>query len=137
MRFPRIFSLIALLGLVACGGAPRDVLYECVVRDAGYDSVAVYRIPGLVTSNAGTLVAVYDIRHNNVRDLPEDIDIGVSRSTDGGRTWPAENSIVLDTLDCWGYSCLTMIDQSTVGILYESSRAHIFFQAIPLSALFR
>ena len=28
MRFPRIFSLIALLGLVACGGAPRDVLYE-------------------------------------------------------------------------------------------------------------
>lgn len=86
MRFPRIFSLIALLGLVACGGAPRDVLYECVVRDAGYDSVAVYRIPGLVTSNAGTLVAVYDIRHNNVRDLPEDIDIGVSRSTDGGRT---------------------------------------------------
>ncbi len=65
------------------------------------------------------------------------INMTLRASLDGGRTWPAENSIVLDTLDCWGYSCLTMIDQSTVGILYESSRAHIFFQAIPLSALFR
>lgn len=58
-----------------------------IVRDAGYDNVQAYRIPGLVTSNKGTLVAVYDIRHNNSLDLQEDIDIGVSRSTDGGHTW--------------------------------------------------
>ena len=57
------------------------------VRDAGDDGVAAYRIPGLVTTKTGTLVAVYDIRHRNSRDLQGDIDIGVSRSTDGGRTW--------------------------------------------------
>lgn len=59
----------------------------CSVRTAGDDGVAAYRIPGLVTSKKGTLVATYDIRHNNSNDLQEDIDVGISRSTDGGRTW--------------------------------------------------
>jgi sialidase-1 len=58
-----------------------------IVRAAGQDGADTYRIPGLVTTNTGTLVAVYDIRYNNSKDLQEDIDIGMSRSTDGGRTW--------------------------------------------------
>ena len=58
-----------------------------IVRDAGDDGVRAYRIPGLVTAPDGTLVAVYDIRRNNSADLQEDIQIGVSRSRDGGKTW--------------------------------------------------
>lgn len=58
-----------------------------IVRAAGQDGADTYRIPGLVTTNTGTLVAAYDIRYNNSKDLQEDIDIGMSRSTDGGRTW--------------------------------------------------
>ncbi len=57
------------------------------VRTAGDDEVAAYRIPGLVTSKKGTLVAVYDIRNNSSVDLQEDIQVGVSRSFDGGQTW--------------------------------------------------
>lgn len=57
------------------------------VRTAGDDSVAAYRIPGIVTTKSGTLVAVYDIRHDSSRDLQGDIEIGVSRSTDQGQTW--------------------------------------------------
>lgn len=57
------------------------------VRHAGDDGVAAYRIPGLVTTSSGTLLAVYDVRRNSSVDLQEDIDIGLSRSTDGGRTW--------------------------------------------------
>lgn len=57
------------------------------VRHAGDDGAAAYRIPGLVTSNKGTLLGVYDIRHNSAVDLQGAIDIGVSRSTDGGQTW--------------------------------------------------
>lgn len=57
------------------------------VRTAGDDGVAAYRIPGLVTTRKGTLVAVFDIRHQNAYDLQGDIDVGVCRSTDGGRTW--------------------------------------------------
>ena len=57
------------------------------VRSAGDDGVAAYRIPGLVTSKKGTLIATYDIRRANAYDLQGDIDVGISRSTDGGRTW--------------------------------------------------
>jgi len=58
-----------------------------IVRAAGQDGVDTYRIPGLVATNAGTLIAVYDNRYNSSKDLQQDIDIGMSRSTDGGRTW--------------------------------------------------
>ncbi len=57
------------------------------VRHAGDDGSAAYRIPGLVTTNKGTLLGVYDVRYNNSADLQEHVDIGVSRSTDGGQTW--------------------------------------------------
>ncbi len=33
------------------------------------------------------LLCVYDLRRRMGRDLQEDIDIGLSRSTDGGRNW--------------------------------------------------
>lgn len=66
---------------------PIEYLFGTMIRDLGWDGVNCYRIPGLARSNKGTLLAVYDIRHNNWRDLPEDIDIGCSRSFDGGKTW--------------------------------------------------
>jgi sialidase-1 len=65
------------------------------LRNAGDDGVNTYRIPGLATTNTGTLLAVYDARYRNGGDLPGDIDVAMSRSLDGGRTWePME--IILD-----------------------------------------
>jgi sialidase-1 len=58
-----------------------------LLRAAGQDNCNTYRIPGLTTTNKGTLIAVYDNRYNSSKDLQEDIDIGMSRSTDGGQTW--------------------------------------------------
>lgn len=57
------------------------------VRHAGNDGSAAFRIPGLVTSNIGTLLGVYDVRYNNSADLQEHVDIGLSRSTNGGQSW--------------------------------------------------
>ncbi len=57
------------------------------VRKAGDDDAAAFRIPGLVTSNKGTLLGVYDVRYNSSVDLQEYVDVGLSRSTDGGATW--------------------------------------------------
>lgn len=57
------------------------------VRQAGDDGSAAFRIPGLVTTNHGTLLGVYDVRYNSSVDLQEMVDIGVSRSTDKGQTW--------------------------------------------------
>lgn len=57
------------------------------VRRSDDYGVAAYRIPGLVTTDDGTLLAVYDVRYSNSSDLQQRIDVGLSRSTDGGRTW--------------------------------------------------
>ena len=57
------------------------------VRHAGDDGSFSYRIPGLVTSNEGTILGVYDVRYNNSADLQEYVDVGLSRSTDKGQTW--------------------------------------------------
>ncbi len=65
-------------------GAPR---LATAVRSAGEDGVHTTRIPGLVTTNEGTLIAVYDNRYKSSKDLPGDVDVGMSRSTDGGLSW--------------------------------------------------
>lgn len=57
------------------------------VRKHKDDGVHTYRIPGLVTTNKGSLLAVYDVRRESSRDLQGDIDIGISRSTDSGNSW--------------------------------------------------
>lgn len=57
------------------------------LRKAGDDNINTYRIPGIITTGRGTLITVYDVRYNNSRDLPGNIDVGMSRSTDGGKTW--------------------------------------------------
>ena len=69
--------------------SPRDVIHRMGVgvRHAGDDNSASFRIPGLVTTNKGTLLGVYDVRYNSSVDLQEYVDIGLSRSTDGGKTW--------------------------------------------------
>ena len=66
---------------------PPTVLDGVVVRAPGQDGIHTYRIPGLVTTNSGTLIAVYDVRRTGSGDLPGDIDVGMSRSTDGGKSW--------------------------------------------------
>lgn len=60
----------------------------------GQNGVHTYRIPGLVTTEKGTLVAVYDMRHDNSKDLQGDIDVGMSRSIDGGQTWQPSDVII-------------------------------------------
>jgi sialidase-1 len=70
------------------------------LRQHNDDGVDTYRIPGLATTNNGTLVAVYDIRRNDGIDLQEDIDIGMSRSIDGGQTW--EPMKVIMDMGEWG-----------------------------------
>ncbi|MEM7262334.1 MAG: sialidase family protein [Planctomycetota bacterium] len=65
------------------------------VRRRGEESVHTYRIPGITETNEGTLIAVYDHRYRSAVDLPGDVDVGMSRSTDGGRTW-TPSRVILD-----------------------------------------
>lgn len=74
---------------------PSERRFAVSVRNHGDDGADSYRIPGLSTTPDGDLIAVYDVRWNFSQDLVDDIDVGLSRSSDGGKTWsPME--IVLD-----------------------------------------
>lgn len=64
------------------------------LRRHGQDGVHTSRIPVLAATPKGTLLAAYDLRHRGTKDLQEDIDVGLSRSTDGGRTWEPVRTIM-------------------------------------------
>ena len=98
------------------------------VRTAGNDGVHSYRIPGLATTPAGTLLGVYDVRNHNSIDLQEDIQVGLSRSTDGGQTWEPMRRII----DMTGYGSLPR-SQNGVGdpsILVDPLRGRVWVMAL-------
>ena len=72
---------------VAEGDPPGSQRMGVALRLRNDDGSDTYRIPGLVRTKAGSLVAAYDIRYRGGADLPADIDVGTQRSTDGGKTW--------------------------------------------------
>ncbi|MBD8389113.1 sialidase family protein [Dysgonomonas sp. BGC7] len=59
----------------------------------------------------------------------------IKASLDDGMTWPKKQSIMLDEYRGWAYSCITSIDENTIGILYESSQADMVFQQIEIKEL--
>ena len=78
--FAALFSFVC--GVV--GAAP---LHERTpVFPAGMNGVARHRIPGLVVTPKGTVLAYCEARKNNSSDWGE-IEVHLRRSSDGGRTW--------------------------------------------------
>lgn len=61
------------VGNQPAGAAPR----HCVA----------FRIPGLIRTAAGSLIACFDARYHHEGDLCADIDVATVRSTDGGQSW--------------------------------------------------
>ena len=102
--------------------------YGIALRNHEDDGVDSYRIPCLVTTKSGALVAAYDIRWNTYYDLQADIDIGVQRSTDGGKTW----SKMKVAMDMGEYGGLPK-DQNGTGdpcVLVDDRTGNIFIFAI-------
>lgn len=58
----------------------------------GMNGVAHYRIPGIVVTKKGTVLAYAEARKNGSADWGE-IEIHLRRSTDGGKTWEASKHI--------------------------------------------
>jgi sialidase-1 len=104
-----------------------------LLRAAGQDKVDTYRIPGLVTTSYGTLIAVYDKRYNNSKDLQEDIDIGMSRSTDGGKSWQPMK-VIMDMGEYGGRS-QQLNGTGDPCVLYDSKTHTLWVAALWMSGL--
>jgi sialidase-1 len=98
------------------------------LRQHNQDSVHTYRIPGLATAKNGSLLAIYDVRRESGRDLQGNIDIGISRSTDGGNTWlPMQIAIDMQT---WGGLPQKFNGVSDANILVDKNTGTIFIAGL-------
>lgn len=98
------------------------------LRSHKQDDVHTHRIPGLATAKDGSLLAVYDARRDTGRDLQGNIDIGVSRSLDKGKTWlPME--IAMD-MGSWGGLPEKFNGVSDASILVDKNTGNIFIAGL-------
>jgi sialidase-1 len=101
-RFRRLLIPLLLLGagLVAVPQQtqPADAaVTQTVLFDKGFAGYGCYRIPAIVRTKLGTLLAFAEARRTWCADSQE-IDLVVRRSEDDGRTWSAQQ-IVLSGVD--------------------------------------
>jgi sialidase-1 len=75
----------------AAGAEP--VLEKTNLFEAGKDGYTLYRIPGIVATPPGTLMAYCEARKGSGDDWSA-IDILMRRSTDGGKTWEQPRKLV-------------------------------------------
>ena len=91
------FNFFVIIGIAICSqpcfSADKDRPYVVIHRQ-GDSGCHTFRIPGIVKTKSRTLLAVYDMRYESRRDLQGHIDIGLSRSTDGGKTWESPRPIM-------------------------------------------
>lgn len=78
---------------------------------SGREGYHTYRIPALLTTARGTLLAFCEGRKNDRSDAG-DIDLLVKRSTDGGKTWSPQQVIWDDGENTCGNPC-PVVDQET------------------------
>ncbi|MDZ7639637.1 MAG: sialidase family protein [Bryobacterales bacterium] len=84
-------ALGAGIGATALRRAAAQSL-ETAVWKAGEDGYHTYRIPAVLRSKRGALLAFCEGRKDNSRDHG-DIDLLMKRSTDGGRSWSAQQVV--------------------------------------------
>lgn len=99
------------------------------LRKAGDEGIHTFRIPGLATTKRGTLIGVYDVRKRSGGDLPGDIEVGMSRSVDGGQTWdPMQIIMDMGNDPKWRYDGIgdpaVLVDQSTGAIWVAATWSH-------------
>ncbi|MBL8211636.1 MAG: exo-alpha-sialidase, partial [Bryobacterales bacterium] len=80
-------SLLAALPACPLLAAPPPDILQLDLFHQGDQGVHTYRIPALLETRKGTLLAAADARHENTRDLPGRISLVLRRSFDRGKTW--------------------------------------------------
>ena len=94
---------------------------------AGEDGYATYRIPGIVVTQRGTILAYCAARKDGIGDWA-DIDIALRRSLDGGRSW-LPRQILVDAGTATADNPTAIVDRKTgaVHFLYQVNYARCFY----------
>ncbi|MBK1826646.1 sialidase family protein [Haloferula rosea] len=107
---------------------PSTIRLAYPIHKQGQFDCHTFRIPAIARAKDGSLLAVYDMRYNSRRDLQEHMDIGLSRSTDGGITW-ADPVPIMDMGE-WGGKPQKENGCSDPGILVDEETGEVFVTAM-------
>ena len=139
----RLLSTAVLLGLLStsraeeaqdsvreAGTKPPAAVEMPVKMDlfvAAEDGYATYRIPGIVVTQRGTILAYCAARKDGIGDWA-DIDIALRRSLDGGRSW-LPRQILVDAGKATADNPTAIIDRKSgaVHFLYQVNYARCFY----------
>src|ERR1035437_1907792 len=79
-------ATLVILLLASGIAAASPLLEKAILFEEGKDGFASYRIPGIIVTAKGSVLAYCEARKYSSEDWGE-IEIHLRRSTDGGRTW--------------------------------------------------
>jgi sialidase-1 len=105
-----ILSWITLFPVLKLSAQQLNHLYK-----SGEDGYKCFRIPSIITTQKGTLLAFAEARKNNCSDAG-DIDLVVKRSEDQGRTWSKLQIVWNDSTNTCGNPA-PVVDQKTGAII--------------------
>lgn len=115
MKYKNTFLLIALFAINSTVHAQTlNHIYKA--GDGGYNC---FRIPALVTTKAGTILAFAEARKTGCGDAG-DIDLVVKRSADGGKSWSDMKIVWDDSANTCGNPA-PVVDQETGKIVLLST----------------
>src|SRR5215212_8141341 len=87
-----VLALMVLDGLLSVMAGAEALLEKVDLFEAGKGGYALYRIPGLVVTKQGTVLAYCEARRTGKSDW-DSIDILLRRSTDAGKSWSTPQKI--------------------------------------------
>lgn len=89
---PCVAALVAAQLIFTSASAAEPMLEKVDLFEAGQDGFSLYRIPGIVVTPKGTVLAYCEARKDSSADWGE-IEVHIRRSTDGGKNWEASRKI--------------------------------------------
>lgn len=113
-----VFALCGATFAAHAGPGPR-LVRTFVGGTDGYDT---YRIPALIATSGGTLLAFCEGRRNGRSDTG-DIDLLLKRSTDGGKTWSGSQIVWDDGANTCGNPC-PVVDRTTGAVWLSMTWNH-------------
>ncbi len=91
----KLLLFVGILAVAGCSSVSNEIT-RTVVFAKDSDSCHFYRIPAMTLDRHGNIIAVADRRYDKDADIgyrDDMIDLGMKRSTDGGRTWSEQKII--------------------------------------------
>lgn len=123
-------------GVVADTNAPPPPAYLPFVRvfSGGVDGYTCFRIPAIVTTANGTVIAMSDGRIGSCGDIPTPLDLVIKRSFDHGATWGPLQVVTdygtangdVDNYPFYGLSNITRVASGDAALLLDRTNGRIW-----------